>query len=241
MTERRLYELTQVSEIYVDAMVRDVQGDLMFMSCYGRDTAIKELMARIQIQGQQGAISELTVKAIDQNGQSRLATATLLQPKELEHHTGRLPRGLFGQLIHTWIYNPIILGVNKGAKQAWVIQSEPRIDSEAQALGAIREQVWDAVKQLASVPLLDHWREPVLDSIWADMVFECGVTQHTDYSPRLSIPIGPIRACCIRLADEFPNRVTQLIRRGVLQLEPPQSTPARLALPYSAPLLEMAS
>lgn len=220
MSELNLFELTQVGEIFVDAMVRDAQGDLMLLSCYGRDTAIKELMARIHIQGQQGCITELTVKGKLPSGQATLATATLLKPKELEQHSGRLPRMLFGQLIHSWIYNPVILGAHKGAKQAWVIQHQADPLQAGMSQEQMRNQVWDAVKQLASIPLLEHWREVVLDSIWSDMVFECGVSQHPDHSPRLSKPIGAVKACCIQLADEFPNRVTKLIRSGNLQLMP---------------------
>ena len=46
------------------------------------------------------------------------------------------------------------------------------------------------------------------------MVFECGRTISLDHCPLLSKPVGPIQACCIKLSDEFSNRVCRLVRCG---------------------------
>lgn len=231
-----LYEIRQVSDIYCDAMVRSERGDLMLLSCYGRDTAIKELMARIQIQGQRDGIDEITLIGKDPSGRDLYATASLYNPKELLHHTGRMPRGLFGQLIHSWIYNPVILGADKGAQQSWVIQycgHEGEPGGEATGQTRLRGQVWEVVKHLSPIPLLEHWREPLLEHIWSDMVFECGRTISLDHSPLLSKPVGPIQACCIKLSDEFSNRVCRLVRCGTLTLEPRLALAAQTAVPLA--------
>jgi hypothetical protein len=231
----KLYEITQVAEVYADAMLRDANGELMFLSCYGRDTAIKELMARIHLQGGKEGISQLTLVQRENGDQNReMATGYLMRPKELVYHSGRLPRGLFGQLVHAWIYHPCLLAPDKGAQMAWVI--EHRFDQETSTtddhLQRLRDKVWHCVKELSSVPLLDHWQTPVLSHIWDDMVFELGVSHTADYSPRLSVPIGAISACKVTLSDQFPQRICHLVRSGQLTLNsaPSVAHPQRLAL-----------
>jgi hypothetical protein len=231
----KLYEITQVGEVYADAMLRDANGELMFLSCFGRDTAIKELMARIHLQGGNEGISQLTlVQREDADTRREMATGYLMRPKELVYHSGRLPRGLFGQLVHAWIYHPAILAPDKGAQMAWVI--EHRFNQESSAtddhLQRLRDKVWACVKELSSVPLLDHWQTHVLSHIWDDMVFELGVSRTADFSPRLSIPVGAISACKVTLSDQFAQRICHLMRSGQLTLNAaPVAKPSqRLAL-----------
>jgi hypothetical protein len=228
----KLYEITQVAEVYADAMVRDENGDVMFLSCYGRDTAIKEMMARIQLSTSTDAITQLTL--VSGSGSTReMSTGYLMQPKELTYHSGRLPRGLFGQLVHAWIYNPVILLPDRGAQQAWVI--EPTVVTEALDLalsqGQLKAKVWQAVQSLSSVPLLTHWQDTILRHIWDDMVFEMGVSHSADFSPRLSVPVGRVAACRIRLSDQFAQRICDLVRAKQLSLaEPAQLVHSDLAL-----------
>ena len=231
----KLYEITQVGEVYADAMLRDATGEMMFLSCFGRDTAIKELMARIHLQGGKEGISQLTLVQRESDEQKReMATGYLLRPKELVYHSGRLPRGLFGQLVHAWIYHPTILAPDKGAQMAWVI--EHRVDQAETGtephLQRLREKVWACVKELSSVPLLDHWQSAVLAHIWDDMVFELGVSRTADYSSRLSIPVGAISACKVTLSDQFPQRICALVRSGQLTLDaaPMNAKQPKLAL-----------
>jgi hypothetical protein len=33
-----LYRLREMADVFVDACVRDTSGDLLFLSCYGRDS-----------------------------------------------------------------------------------------------------------------------------------------------------------------------------------------------------------
>jgi hypothetical protein len=55
--------------------------------------------------------------------------------------------------------------VDKGAKRAWIIEHGQSLDLES-----LKTRVWQTVCELADIPLLQHWREPILRQIWDSMV-----------------------------------------------------------------------
>ncbi len=213
-----MFQIEQCPEVYVDACVRNEASQLVFMSAFGRDTATKELMARIQLAKGTHGLSELCLKGHGEHqGQSH--TIFITDPGALDKVTGRLPKGLFGELTHLWIFQPSIRAPDKGAKQAWLIANLARSQETERVM---RERIWVAVCELASVPLLAHWQTPVLEAIWSDMVFEmghCGTA--SGYSPRFSEPLGKVVAYRVALTDDFAERVSRLIQQGTLTLQVP--------------------
>ncbi len=223
-----MYQIQQVSDVHVDACVRNEAGQLMFLSAFGRDTAIKELMARMELgTGDNHSLSELTLKGTcDHAGESHAVMVG--DPKRLDKHTGRLPkRKLFGNMTHVWIYDPAIREPDKGSRTAWLIDRVVSGATETFNLD-IRERIWATIGQLASIPLLPHWRDTVLQAVWRDMVFEMGKTTSDEYNPRFSKPLGGMQAFRIALTEEFPNVVSSLIKSGQLHLEQ-QTQPLALA------------
>ena len=223
-----MYQIQQVSDVHVDACVRNEAGQLMFLSAFGRDTAIKELMARMELgTGDNHSLSELTLKgSCDHAGESHAVMVG--DPKRLDKHTGRLPkRKLFGNMTHVWIYDPAIREPDKGSRTAWLIDRVISDGTESSSLD-IRERIWATIGQLASIPLLPHWRDTVLKAVWRDMVFEMGKTTSDEYNPRFSKPLGGMQAFRIALTEEFPNVVSSLIKSGQLHLEQ-QAQPLALA------------
>lgn len=223
-----MYQIQQVSDVHVDACVRNEAGQLMFLSAFGRDTAIKELMARMELgTGDNHSLSELTLKGTcDHAGESHAVMVGDL--KRLDKHTGRLPkRKLFGNMTHVWIYDPAIREPDKGSRTAWLIDRVVSGATETFNLD-IRERIWATIGQLASIPLLPHWRDTVLKAVWRDMVFEMGKTTSDEYNPRFSKPLGGMQAFRIALTEEFPNVVSSLIKSGQLHLEQ-QAQPLALA------------
>ena len=213
-----MYEIQHCSDVFVDACVRNEASQLMFLSAYGRDTAVKELMARMELGGNDNhGLSELTLKGTcNHAGESH--TVMVGDPKRLEKHTGRLPkRRLFGNLTHLWIYDPVIRVPDKGARTAWLIDRPT--DDKSHGLD-MQERIWAAIGNLASIPLLPHWRDTVLAAVKRGMVFEMGKATGPDYNPRFSKPLGGMQAFRIALTDEFPNVVSSLIKSGQLTLEP---------------------
>jgi hypothetical protein len=212
-----MYEIAHCSDVFVDACVRNEAGQLMFLSAYGRDTAIKELMARMELGARDNhGLAELTLKGTcDFAGESH--TVVVGDPKRLEKHTGRLPkRKLFGNLTHLWIYDPVICAPDKGALTAWLIDRPDDVKPSSD----IRERIWVAICHLASIPLLPHWRDTILAAVWHDMVFEMGKSTGPDYNPRFSKPLGGMQAFRVALTEHFPGLVSSLIKTRVLALNP---------------------
>lgn len=221
-----MFQIDQCADVFVDGCVRNEASQLMFLSLFGRDTATKELLARIQLGKNQDGLQELRLKGLgDQAGQTH--TIYVGDPNRLEKYTGRLPKGnLFGNLTHMWIFDPIIQAPDKGAQQAWLVE---RISADKTAHELhMRARAWDAVCHLSSVPLLPHWREAVLEAIWPTMVCEFGKSGTGDYNPRFSEPLGGMSAVRVRLTEQFEATISSLIRDGTLTLEPP-TEPLKLA------------
>jgi hypothetical protein len=214
-----MYQIQQVSDVFVDACVRNEAGQLMFLSAFGRDTAVKELMARMELgTGDNHSLSEMTLKGTcDHAGESHAVMVG--DPKRLDKHTGRLPkRKLFGNMTHVWIYDPAIREPDKGSRTAWLVDRVNSDASESSSLD-IRARIWSTIVHLAPIPLLPHWRDTVLKAVWRDMVSEMGKTTSEEYNPRFSKPLGGMLAFRITLTEDFPNVVSQLIKVGKLFLQ----------------------
>ena len=226
-----MYEILKCADVYADACVRNEAGQLMFLSVFGRDTATRELMARIQLATGQDSLRELQLRGHGPHA-GEIHTVYVSDPKELDKVTGRLPKCLYGELTHVWIFHPSVQAVDKGAKRAWIIEHGADLDRQQ-----LRQRVWQTVCELADIPLLAHWQTPVLDAIWADMVFEMGLRHPGDghVGARFCRPIGPVQACQVRLTEDFAQRVSVLIRSGHLGMDPepfPAPSPAPQELVY---------
>ncbi len=233
-----LYRVAQCADVFVDACVRNEAGSLVFMSVFGRDTAIRELLARIQLGGK-GAegLTDLRLESSADNGASK-HLVSIANAQSLDKVTGRLPKCLYGQLTHTWVFDPVIKAPNKGAGLAWVIEEiAPHSAGQVDAAGRnrIADRLWLTVQKLAGVPLLPHWRDNVLASIWKDMIFQMGKNSEDAAAARRSVPIGPLCAYRVQLTEDFPARVSRLIREGELQIDTDSSNRRpRLAGPNTA-------
>jgi hypothetical protein len=226
--ELNVYRVEHCSDVYVDACVRNEAGILVFLSVYGRDTAIKELLARMQLGSGANGLKELTLKGHgDHEGESHRVTVG--NANELDKLTGRLPKCLYGVLTHTWIFDPAIRAPDKGAGQAWII--EPTVEDRRQLRETVQRRIWNAVCELASIPLLPHWCDVVLDAMGPTLITQMGITADPDVSRTashfISKPLGNLVAFRVHLDDTFPSRISTLIQQGKLHLEP-QALPALL-------------
>ena len=111
-------------------------------------------MARIQIQGQRDGIDEITLIGKDHRVATEGNRPSLYNPKELLHHTGRMPRGLFGASSSTvGFYKPSDLGRRQRRTAIpWVIQycgHEGEPGGEATGQNPAAWPVWEVVKHLA--------------------------------------------------------------------------------------------
>lgn len=227
-TQPMLYSIERCTDTYVDACLRDEAGRLLLMSVFGRDTAIKELQARIHLGSQhQDGLGEMVFKPVEEVGTRLPQRVTIGNPKELEKLTGRLPGCVYGNLTHMWLYSPVLRTPQKGADVAWVVvRTKQAVAYELDPDVLILERIWAAVTQLAAIPLLDHWKGPVIRAISKDgMVLTMGERGNDQVHPVLSAPIGGFRVCKVQLQqDRLAAIVTDMVRRGVLTLMPQPAT-----------------
>jgi hypothetical protein len=204
-----MFLLEQQSDVFVDALVSDHRAQLLLLSVYGRDTSIQQLMARLHQRRDQGGVDELTLL----HAATRAEALRVLvgDPARLEKLTGRLPRtGLMGNLLHAWIFDPVVLRLDHATGSGWLLDHLPGDLPSRQRAVDEAAQAWRMVKELSPVPLLDHWMLPVL--------------AHLQTVQALVRPAcaGPVSALRVELPQDFMAWVSDQVRAGQL----PEVAPA---------------
>ena len=151
-----LFKLKELSDLYADACVRDESGQLMFLSLYGRDTAIQQLLAAFTLKVTEGGLSAFHLQ--DPEGQAHVVYVG--NAERLEKFTGKLPRdNLFGNLAHVWLYDPALIRPDRSNRVAWVLVDS--VQHASNPLEVVWDRAWDLYKLLSPVPLLDAWQHAV--------------------------------------------------------------------------------
>lgn len=205
----KLYRFELLSDVFVDACLRDASGRLLFMSCYGRDTSMQQMFASFTLPQSQGGLD--TFHLIDAN--KRRHAVDVGDADRLGKHTGRLPRdNLFGNLVHTWVFDQCLQRVDYANRIAWLM------DRQSVLLDGNRldRRIWEIYKQLSPVPLLDHWQRPLLAA-----TSKASITAFNQGA--LYEPLGDIAAYRIQLEDSFLETVSAMVKSGVLTLPERQS------------------
>ena len=202
-----LFKLVELSDLYADACVRDESGNLMFLSLYGRDTAIKQFLAALTLKEGNGGLDSFKLSAIDAGALSP-DKVFVGNADRLKEFSGRLPKdNLFGNLVHTWIYDPALVQPDRSNKTGWLMVDEA---FTAGARGALVQGIWSLYKTLSPVPLLDSWMEMVIRATKKDCV---SFMQDCNYPP-----IGAITAARVTLQDTFPGVISSMVKAGMIGL-----------------------
>ncbi len=165
VTGMTLMVLPEVPGIFADAVVTDAHESLVFLSLWGRDTAIQELLARLSVSEREGGLEQLSLTGPDhQNVRIRTGSAD-----RYGKITGRMPKdNLFGTVSQLWLYDRLVTEPDRVNRKAILLHrdcdlSQPLnhgVDS-----GEDREfRLWQLVRQTCHLPLLDHWQDTVLDA-----------------------------------------------------------------------------
>lgn len=144
-----LLTLTDVPNIMADGYLCDERRSLLFLSVWGRDTAVQELLGRLSLKNDEG-LSQLTLTddALHEH---------LLFPGDtdnLDKRTSRHQRTRFGTLIHLWLFDKRCLMPDRANGQAFMLL--PPDDPHW------HDRAWALLRETTSLPLLDHWQERVL-------------------------------------------------------------------------------
>lgn len=203
-----LYKLMELSDLYVDACIRDESGELMFLSIYGRDTAIQQFLAALALKDDNGGFSSFRLSLDDQEGVQTIEKVHVSNPDRLEKFSGRLPKeNLFGNLVHTWIYDPVLLRPNKSSKSGWLMLDERFTPASR---NRVLQGVWALYKTLSPVPLLDEWMEVVLRATKQ----ECVSFLDNGSFP----PLGEVTAVKVSLPDSFSATISAMVKAGMIGL-----------------------
>ena len=135
--------------LFTDGFLRDAAGNLLFGSFWGRDIAIREFQARITL-----GYDEDGLTGINAERGSHKVYIKLTGASGFEQQTGRVNTSLFGELINLWIY------------QRQLVEPD-RANHRATLLCQSGEEVcpFEVIKAISPVPLLDHWRSPLLEQL----------------------------------------------------------------------------
>lgn len=203
-----LYRIDECPDVMADACVADDQGSLVFLSIWARDTAVQQFLARLTLGRDEQGLQQFHI--ITPEGGS--APVFVGNVDRLEKRMTRaFRRTLFGSLSNVWLFDRRCVKPDKANASALAVlpkDSTSRLD-----------RLWSLVRDTCPLPMLDHWREPVLDLL-----------QGRDMLSRLPFALGPLEGH--RLAIDVPvltQALGGLIRSGALRIEP-QRPPHSIAL-----------
>ncbi len=147
-----LMEVVEAPGLFADALLTDERGSLLFVSLWGRDTAVQELLARMTLGSEEGGIRTLHINADDGPQVMHLDRMPCM-----EKHSGRMPpRNLFGDLIQLWVYDRLAVEPDRANRRALLLYQPDDHDE------VLQERLWTLVREVCHLPLLAEWREPVL-------------------------------------------------------------------------------
>lgn len=198
MTTTTLYRVEGYADLWVDSCLRNDEGELMFISFYGRDASAMQFVSAVELgQKAQAGITRFTL--VNSAGKRHLVD---VGPAErLGKHSGRLPRqNLFGPLSQMWIYDKRMRSIDKANRIGWIVSDH---------VGDIDIRVWELIKHLSPIALLDGWREPL--TAWCR---EKGAI--TKLGDGRYESIGRVQALRVSLTDHFVRYVSAAVRERLL-------------------------
>lgn len=190
-----LFQIEECPDLYVDACVCDEQRNLVFMSAWGRDTALQEFLARLTLGREQNGIEQFHI-LVDGRSISVFPNHDLLEKRTTRQFRGTL----FGSMVHLWLFDRRASTPDQANHFAFALLERNE---------APHQRLWPLVIETCPLPLLHHWREPVMEVL----------TQHQMLA---ALPGAIGNVCAWRLAlqlDALESSLGELIRRGELTIE----------------------
>lgn len=197
-TSKALYALTECPDLVADGCLCDDRNQLVFVSLWGRDTAVQQFLAQLTLGPAEGGLDQFSLL-----GEDFTLPVFVHAAESLEKRTTRSLRGtLFGTLLNLWLFEPRCVRPDKAAGSAIVILPK--------AAPNRIERLWTVVKEACPVPLLDHWRDTVLEVL----------TSRAMLFP-LSRALGPLEGHQLTLdVPALTHEIGELIRAGSLGITP---------------------
>lgn len=196
-----LYRVDECPDLVVDSCLCDQSGQLVFLSLWGRDTAVQEFLARLTLAQKDGGLTDFHLLTDSHDS----LPVSVGSADRLQKRTTRTYRQtLFGSLLHVWLFDPRCVAPDKANGVAFAIVPKPHSADEESA------RLWQLIRATCSLPLLDHWRGTVLDVLTAHQMLV-----------QLSFCLGPISGYQLRInTPVLTQTLGDLIRSGGLTVYP---------------------
>ncbi|MGV4935313.1 hypothetical protein ACVCGZ_05790 [Serratia nematodiphila] len=190
-----LLRIDECPDLMADGYIGDEGGNLIFLSIWGRDTAIQQFLARLTLGRDDDGLDQFHL-ITDAGGSVPVFVGNV---DRLEKRSTRLfRRTLFGSMVNLWLFDQRCVKPDKANASALTLL--PR-DS-----GHRLDRLWTLVQETCPLPLLDHWRDIVLELLTEQSMLA-----------RLPMAYGPLEGH--RLALDVPvltRALGDLIRNGTL-------------------------
>lgn len=183
--------------LFVDAYLMDGER-WIFGSFWGSETTMQEFFARLTLSNHEQGLRSFTLQSATGERQRIFAGRV----DDLTKVTGRTPNTtVLGSVCNVWIFDPALQKPDRTNGEAYII-GRP---SESRAQMWLR--AWASVQSLSQVPLLEHWRDEVMELLtaneWLKPLIGVGVQGY-----RIALP-----------ADAFESAICQGVKTGLLALE----------------------
>lgn len=190
-----LLRIDECPDLMVDGYVGDESGHLVFLSVWARDTAIQQFIARLTLGRNEDGLDQFHILT-DQNGSVPVFVGNV---DRLDKRSTRVfRRTLFGSMVNLWLFDQRCVKPDKANASALALL---RRDADQPF-----QRLWTLVQDTCPLPLLDHWRDTVLDMLLAQSMLS-----------RLPMALGPLEG--YRLSIDVPaltKGLGDLIRNGTL-------------------------
>lgn len=194
-----MYRLEECQDIMSDACVCDDLNQLIFLSLWGRDTAVLQFLARLELgPTEKDGLDQFHLVTPDHTS---LPVAVPDTDRLQKVSTRSYPRTLFGSMIHTWLFDVRCIRPDKANASALAILPKGSANRT--------QRIWALVQDTCPLPLLPHWRDIVLSLLEA-------------HSMLVSLPfaLGPVEG--VRIALDIPVLTAAIgdrIRSAVLRID----------------------
>jgi len=190
----KLLKISAINDVFVDAYLVDDANHLLFLSIWGRDTALQEFIARLSLPVNENGIRDFNVI-----GDAHERYVQIPNVDTLDKTTTKTSANtIFGQLTQLWVYSKQAVHPDMVNRRAMMLFRE-----------SDNPDPWPVVKTVCHLPLLDHWRESFLDC--------CRKRQ---WLRKLEQGFG-MSGFLIELGDDsVESAITKMIHNRELMLEP---------------------
>jgi len=161
---KSLMQIDVIPDLYVDAALVDAYDKLLFLSLWGRDTAIQEFLAGISLANEEGGINSFFLSTgIRHTGDPLRKLVQIGEAKRLNHHSGRMPASnvFGGDMAHLWVFDRLVTDPDLANRRTIAIYRTD--DASADTVKTVaNSRLWQLTKAICHLPLLDHWAETII-------------------------------------------------------------------------------